>query len=877
MIMKRFICGVISGVLMLPLLASCTSDGDESQSGASENTDNSFEASVAEALTTEITIDKINYSAYELDSDDGRNGVLIFRNGEDNAAPQAANASFFDAVVIDDMVCTIYPQGTVAVMPESGVVLRFRGEFDAIHAGSIVKGIDLPEYLPCEYIGFDKGIIEIRHANETRGEDTAGYFYDENWYAASTRTAGGIEIAISGDGRITEINKAGDTYIPDGGYVISINNSGSAAAVAAKLSVGDKAEHIKKELFYSVGKFIYNGKNRSRSTGGIVLFTPDKYDKTPVEDGYYTEVAVYSGRIIDIQSGTHGGTAIPENGYVISATGIQATAVASFAKKHMLVANDGIRQLRLINDPLAEYTQLCDVKNDYSGRLTQSKSNFMPLIYSETDMLLASAVKACDSLDSLGGDALASCILSLRAALDGLSGLLYPNITVGDRAAWVTVGELDYANNIVLHYKNDTDVEHAVSYAKGLGLNTLIIDSMVAGYAVYPSKLEGMVMLNELDGFDVIQAFATHCKNQGMRLIVMMSGYPIANINIDWPENHFMNLMKDKYLKTNKGRFADSAGTVTLDPSDDDVRKFQLNMARELAGYDIFGIQADYNRYPLPLYYQVPGYEDFGALSPAAKSFTEKYGVDPVDMTPQSELWPEWCAWRRNVISTFAKELYTAIKDVNPALNVSFTCFADYNDRQLYVYQDVEIWAKDGYADAIYPMIYATTTEDEIKYIEQSLTAAQNAPVVIGLGTYVRATQQSMCEQMILPFEYAISGSSNFTLRYISICGYDNAVRTVFADGAVPITGNDKKAICAACSELFEENTKSYEYLMQSESEGFDFAKLCSDIWELNSFATDEIIDSLNLILAHLDSYGTNEKAIKTAERDLRFILSAIS
>ena len=91
---------------------------------------------------------------------------------------------------------------------------------------------------------------------------------------------------------------------------------------------------------------------------------------------------------------------------------------------------------------------------------------------------------------------------------DTAGTLIYPSITVGDRTAWVTVGELGYSDEIILHYRNETDVRHAVEYAKGIGLNTLIVDNLAAGYAVYPSKLDGMVMLPELDGFDVLDAFS---------------------------------------------------------------------------------------------------------------------------------------------------------------------------------------------------------------------------------------------------------------------------------------------------------------------------------------------------------------------------------
>lgn len=869
--MKRFTAALLSLTLAVPLLFSCANE--------SGNTSEESEISEQTPMEIEITIDKNKYPALEMTADDGREGILVFRNDAGKTVTPSGSSSFFDAVVIDGAICAVYPKGYAAAMPESGVILRFRGDYEDISTASSVSGLELPQYLPASYVEFEIGNIGFRHKNILRGATGDVYYYDDRWYAASTQTGEGIEIAVSADGVIAEINRAGNTYIPDGGYVLSMNDAGSGASVALKLSVGMNARLVERELLYTAERYIYLGKNRSRPDSGIVIYTREKYDETPEGDGFYTEITVDSdGRISDIITSTRGGkTPIPENGFVISATGTPSAVLSSSAKLYMHASYDGTRFLRLTDDPTAIYHRLCETRSEYTERYDEAVAAFSPIDYEEIDKLFAQTENTYD--EHASADDAVKNIALLRTSLKAISKLLYPSVTVGDRTAWVTVGELDYANNIFVHYKNDKDVEHAVKYASSIGLNTLIVDNAASGYPVYPSEVEGTVMLELLNGFDIIESFSRHCKEEGIRLIVMMSAYPVASGNRTYHENHFMSTMKDKYLKSNKGKTSDAWGTVTLDPSDREVRDFQLAIARELAEkYDIFGIQADYNRYPLPVYYQEPNYEDFGYFSDASESFKAEYGVDPATISISHPLWGDWCAWRRNVITTFSKEFYTTIKSANPNINVSFTCFADYNDRQLYVYQDVEIWAKEGFADAIYPMIYAATTEDEIKYTKQNLPICEYADVVIGLGTYVSATQKSMCEQMCLPLDYALAGSSNFTLRYISICGYDESTRNVFRDPAVPITGNDKSTVLAACLDMLKTNAKYYAYLQKKQESGsFDFDKLASDMEKLRTLSVEDALSTLRDTVGSLSEYGNGENAAKAAKRELEFIISAIA
>ena len=295
-----------------------------------------------------------------------------------------------------------------------------------------------------------------------------------------------------------------------------------------------------------------------------------------------------------------------------------------------------------------------------------------------------------------------------------------------------------------------------------------------------------MVMLPELNGFDVVGAFSRACIQEGVRLVIMVGGFSSALASKTYPETHFSNLYKDYLMVSKKGNTVDATGLMTLEPSEPVVQAFNLAIAKELIEkYTISGLQVDYIRYPLPIYYQVHNYEDFGYDSPVSQAFAQAYGRDPKTLSITTELWNVWCSYRRDVISNYAKMFYDAVKEADSSIEVSFTCFADYNDRQKYVYQDVEKWAADGYADAIYTMIYGSTTEYQYGYAEETAVIADYAGYRLGVGMYVRATTESIIEQLYMPYAFLSEGPSCFTLRYISMCGYDEAVREAFRLQAV--------------------------------------------------------------------------------------------
>lgn len=805
---KRLLAFFCAAFMLVPLLASCD-DGEQAESS---------ELGLESEPTEEAKRFVLGSREYELKSninaDGTENGAYLFTRGyERSATPKSENGDFYDIVSLDGIVVEIGERGRNTVIPEDGFVVRLRGEdISDINIGDKAELADEKlSALPESYVKFGDVYVEVGYKNTVRTAEDTGWLYDENWYTGNTESnIYCTEIAIC-DGKIVEINRSRDETagiaIPKGGYVLTVGENSANERKVQRLKIGDEAVLVESEKLYTAKKLSVAGSNTERTEDGIVIFTSEKYTATPVGNNV-TEISVdANGRITEIFPDCSGMKNVQKGGYIVSATGLAAETLKRIAVLNALVIKNGPRAIRIVTTPKTEFARLKAELEAIKKEYGTSVERLERIDFEKAAGLIQSATadteKAEASIANGDAEALAEAVKALFAEVNEAENELVPYVTVQDRMAWVTIGEYDYSKNVVLHYTNQNDVDHTVAYAKHCGLNTLIIDNHVAGFAVYNSEVEGFVTYRDYKSFDIIAAFKQACDAEGIKLIVMVNAFSSGLEGVAYPENHYMSIYKDKYLLTNRGRVAGPDGVITLDPADKDVQAFNLAIVTEIAEkYDVFGIQADYMRYPLPYYYQAHNYEDFGYNESSKSGFIKKYGKDPAKLKITDPLWEKWCAWRRDIISDYQKRFYQAIKEVNPDLHVSFTCFADYRDRQIYTYQDVEKWAENGYADAIFPMIYGDTTEYQQKYAEEILPVTEHTQLVLGVGTYVRATHKSIEEQFIMPYGLCAEGVSVFTLRYIGTCGYDKTVSNAFRVAATTTTAPDSELIKASTEML---------------------------------------------------------------------------
>ena len=782
----RFLLWLLSAAMLLPCLAACGGEDTASTGGASSAVVSQGESSDTEPPATEKA-ETVKIGKGETMEIAGENvnpagfGIYVYTD-ETYALP--AEGEYTDLAVVNN---TIVMMGKVPYVPADGYVVRYYGialPQDATMGATVRYSGYNPAFKGDKYVTFGEDIvIKVGYTNTTRTEEQIGFLFDGLWYAATTcSNIWGTEVAVQ-DGVVVEIRpsgteNSGNTPIPEGGFVLAVGAGSTYESMLKKVKVGDKAEYTRRTLSYSADRIIADTVDGIYEYGKLNICTSGA---TP-EGSAMTEVVVNSdGAVTEILTNSPGGTAVPDGGVVLTANGTPGQTLANYAKRHKICIVDR-KTVTLIENPHTLYARL-------ESELAQAKTAYdrQAEILGHIDFEaarreLSHAEKSLEIALLSHDHMMGACMDVERAARESM-----PSFTLQNREAWVTVGELNYDGSPLLHYTNETEVFHAVEYAWSLGLNTLIVDNAMYGYAAYPSGVEGMVMHPALNGFDVLDAFDRACEQYGIKFVIMVNGFSSTLASVTYPENHFAHLYKDSVLISKTGKRVDAGGVTTLDPSRREVQEFNLAIAKELVErYTPDGMQVDYIRYPLPIYYQLHNYDDFGYQSPASEAFKEQYGKDPKFMAINDGNWVDWCRLRRDVVSQYAKTFYNTVKGLDSSIEVSFTCFADYNDRQLYVYQDVEMWAADGYADIIYPMIYGDNTEYQLGYAQEIHPVTEHAQVVLGVGYYVRASHQSILEQNLMPFEVDAIGVSGFTLRYISTCGYNSAVMESFRQPATP-------------------------------------------------------------------------------------------
>ncbi|MBR6553369.1 MAG: family 10 glycosylhydrolase [Clostridia bacterium] len=806
--MKKLLSVVMAFLLLC--LAACDSGVPEGGSSMAESSEESREET---PVGTEETI---KLGKQEKQTVQGINqsptaaGIYVYT---DPAFDLTLEGEYTDVAAVNQTVVQI---GRAPYVPEDGFVVRFYG----CDPGEVALG-DTARFsggMPVQqgewYVTFGEDLsVRVGYTNTTRTEEAIGFLFDGGWYSDTTcSNIWGTEIAVE-NGVVVEINPSGketsgNTKIPENGYVLAVGAGSSyESQILRKVKVGDKATYTRRTVTYAAEKLEVGTVNEQPGDVLPGVFTNSYSQRTPLRERS-TEILVDSkGVIVEILTESSGGTDIPRGGMAVFAQGTWGKTLASRAQKGMtcLLKN---KVLFLLETPESFARRLEEEMLATEAAYQAMAASLAHISYKEADTAIGEAKAAMEALEA---SFTREALLTAEERVKRAQSLCVPSLTLQNREAWVTVGELNYDGSPLLHYTNEDTVRWAVQYAKSVGLNTLIVDNTAYGWAAYDSAVPGMVMHPALNGFDVLEAFSRICKEEGLRLIVMVNGFSSAIASVEHPKEHYVNLYSEYLMTSKKGNKVDASGGMTLEPSYSQVQAFNLAVAKELVTkYDLYGIQVDYIRYPLPIYYQAHNYEDFGYECPASEGFAQQYGKDPKTLSINDPLWADWCAYRRDVISGYAKAFYQRVKEAAPHAEVSFTCFAEYTDRQKYVYQDVEKWASEGYADVIYPMIYGNTTEYQLGYAQQIHPVTEDADVVLGVGYYVRASHASIIEQNYMSFGVDAIGVSGFTLRYMSYCGYNDALAQAFRNPATP-KGTAQTA--EACKQFLAARVESLSYL----------------------------------------------------------------
>lgn len=266
------------------------------------------------------------------------------------------------------------------------------------------------------------------------------------------------------------------------------------------------------------------------------------------------------------------------------------------------------------------------------------------------------------------------------------------------RASWITtLGGLDWPtrkatskSGIEAQKKELCDI---LDRLKAANFNTVLLQTRVRGDVIYPSAIETFTESlagkeGRSPGYDPLQFAIDECHKRGMELHAWMVAIPIGN------NRQIKLLEKNSVVKKQPSICIHYKDSWYLDPGNPKTDSYLAKLVNEVVSrYDVDGIHFDYIRYPERA-------KDF----PDHTSY-RKYGKKK-----------DKSQWRRDNMTRIVRRLYTEVKQLKPWVKVSCSPIGKYNDTGRYsssgwnaykeVYQDAQLWLKNGIHDALFPMMY---------------------------------------------------------------------------------------------------------------------------------------------------------------------------
>ncbi len=420
------------------------------------------------------------------------------------------------------------------------------------------------------------------------------------------------------------------------------------------------------------------------------------------------------------------------------------------------------------------------------------------------------------------------------------------------RAMWLDRGTLVRAGS----RQGLEDVFERLSAA---GINTVFVETVNAGYPIYPSRvapqqnpltrhwdpLDAAVSAGKAHGIEVhawvwIFAAGNQRHNQVLNLPYNYLG-PVLNANIDWAGYD------------RRGNIIPPGQTKPfLDPGNPEVRNYLMRILNEIASnYDVDGIQFDYIRYP----FQDPANNrTYGYGTESRLAFRRMTGIDPAVLSPQPDprastaeqqrqrrLWNQWTEFRINQVNSFVSEASQSLRRRNPDLTISAAVFAYPRQERLQkLQQDWETWAERGDVDWIVLMSYALDTNRFEQLIRPWVLEADYDGTLVIPGirllqlSHLAAFDQIQALRDLPAPGYALFAADNL----------DGSIQTLLRNTqSLPNQPIPQQAPFAAAADRYEALQREWRWLLAHQQMQVDEGQLEQWVFEVNTLG--EMLDTL--------------------------------
>ncbi len=259
--------------------------------------------------------------------------------------------------------------------------------------------------------------------------------------------------------------------------------------------------------------------------------------------------------------------------------------------------------------------------------------------------------------------------------------------------------------------KGIEDLKKIIGELVDLGVNILIpLAKDTRSRVSYSSKY---IQRRFFKNIDIIREVSKICRDLGIEI------YPWICLLVekDFKESYILSKHPEWAFIDYYGNFSGA-----LCPSNEEVRKFLLNIIREIVEeYDVDGISLDYVRTPGGLCY----------CKNCVNKFRKEFGKDPKSLKPGTEDWYLWEEWQRNNISSLVKEIHELTKEYG----VKLSAYVWTSSSRYIVAQDWPAWVRKGYLDFIIPTGYVYSI-DVFRWLcrEVRIIVADIIPAYICIG-----------------------------------------------------------------------------------------------------------------------------------------------
>jgi len=291
------------------------------------------------------------------------------------------------------------------------------------------------------------------------------------------------------------------------------------------------------------------------------------------------------------------------------------------------------------------------------------------------------------------------------------------------RAIWVTRWD----------FRTEGDVQRAVRWCAGVGLNRIFFQVRGRADAFYRSRIEpwGEELGGSDPGFDPLETAIAAGRDAGVEIHAWINTLP------GWkgaspPRNprHVVHTHPEWFLvdRTGKRHLLDEGDYTILNPCLPEVRAHVLSVVEDIVTrYPVDGIHLDYIRFVA----RKPGPGHDVGFDPRTLSiFRQYFGGSPSDLPA------DWDRFRAAAVDTMVFNISNAVKSLRPGCRVSVAAIPDYARAVRGLFQDVAKWREKGWIEEIYPMTYET--DDEVFAFRASAAARRSPGVVIpGIGVHL--------------------------------------------------------------------------------------------------------------------------------------------